>query len=100
MTEQQKQEQNDTAAEADADEEEYEDEDDDGICPVCKKPVFMMERFGFNGKSYHMKCMKCTRCGKRLNLSQAYDHVRQPYCAKCFNLSFNPTTACFRGIYR
>lgn len=42
----------------------------DNVCDACKKTVFVAERMGAGGKTYHKSCFKCHTCGAVLNPSR------------------------------
>jgi hypothetical protein len=51
-------------------------------CEVCKKTIYPTEEITISGTHFHKSCLKCTKCGKQLNLNTALISPtdKKPYC--------------------
>jgi len=57
-------------------------------CPKCGKAVYFAEQANAIGKKWHMSCLTCTACNKRLDSSTLLDHGDEPYCKACHTRNF------------
>lgn len=51
-----------------------------GICVVCNKKVFALERTSVDGKVFHQDCLRCKKCKTKLNSGNLGKFGDSYYC--------------------
>ena len=59
-------------------------------CAKCQKTVYLMEEAKALGKTWHILCLRCTSCNKRLETGKLTEHDDKPYCKQCHTTNFGP----------
>jgi hypothetical protein len=52
--------------------------------------VYANEKIIALGNDWHIQCLKCTTCNKRLDATILTEHEGKPYCKGCYGASFGP----------
>ena len=55
------------------------------LCPVCSRSAFPAESFiAADRTPYHLACLKCQHCNKRLTATTLAEHEKMLYCNTCY----------------
>jgi len=58
-------------------------------CPLCLRSVFPMEAvYAADRTPYHKFCLKCTACGRKLDMKNLNEHEKLLYCCSCYQALF------------
>jgi len=59
-------------------------------CPVCKKSVFAREAYMAADRTpFHIFCIKCSQCNKKLTPASINEHEKKLFCPSCYEDIFN-----------
>lgn len=53
-------------------------------CVVCGKTAYGGETLYFEKKPYHVNCMRCTTCKKKMGPDKCALHEDKLYCRRCY----------------
>ena len=59
-----------------------------GPCAKCTKTVYHVEEVRALDKIWHIVCLRCTDCDKRLETGKLCEHDNKPYCKPCHTKNF------------
>lgn len=53
-------------------------------CTSCTKTVYPAEAVQYEGKTYHVKCLKCSQCSTECQVANVNQYDSKLFCKKCF----------------
>ncbi|KAI9315333.1 hypothetical protein BX666DRAFT_387700 [Dichotomocladium elegans] len=59
-------------------------------CQRCHKAVYMAEKVIGPGGAYHVMCLTCKECNKRLDSTSLRERDNEAYCKVCYNRKWGP----------
>merc|ERR1712002_26962 len=59
------------------------------LCPACSRSAYPAESYVAADRTpYHLVCLKCTQCSKKLIPASLNEHEKQLYCGSCYQDMF------------
>jgi hypothetical protein len=58
-------------------------------CCECSEPICNGKSTGYNGKSYHFDCFRCSLCNKVISGGEFAEHDSKRCCVECYDQHFS-----------